>query len=233
MEMNLALVCLSNCSKSGYNVNCKTPSMKFEITAKNVRDEVHSIVDQKFIITCPSQCTFVSLNEDTLYGNYYPEHLQYKDVDMVSGIETLLLLMHEGTLDLIFSGKVRCLYGVLGAWWEKTPFLGVLRIFDPSAGFLEICFRKMWNMDLIGNTILFFTRFRIFRNFSFFGPNETTVVTFKFLDSSELWFCKKLVLKTTFYKQCFKLVPQINSVIKNISGTDFLVSKTLILKRTC
>jgi len=78
MEMNLALVYLSNSSKRGYNVYCKTPSMRFEIAAKNVRDEVHSIVDQKFIITCSSQYTFVSLNEDTIYGNYYPEHLVYE-----------------------------------------------------------------------------------------------------------------------------------------------------------
>jgi len=55
-------VYLPNSSKSGYNVYCKTPSMKFQVAARNVGNEVKSIVDQKFMITCSSQYTIVVIN---------------------------------------------------------------------------------------------------------------------------------------------------------------------------
>jgi len=54
--------------------------------------------------------------------NQSKKDLQCKEVGKVSAIETLLPSVHEGTLDLIFSKKIRCPYGVQGAWWGKTPF---------------------------------------------------------------------------------------------------------------
>jgi len=71
-EMNLPLVYLSNSSKSGCNVYCKTPSMKFQVAAWNVVKEVYSIVDQKFILTCSSQYMFVLINERNKKGVYDP-----------------------------------------------------------------------------------------------------------------------------------------------------------------
>jgi len=78
MEMNLALVYLSNSSKRRYNVYCKTPSMKFQVAARNVVDKVVSIVDQKFMVTCSSQYTFVAINEHNTLRVYDPERFVYE-----------------------------------------------------------------------------------------------------------------------------------------------------------
>jgi len=77
-EMNIALVYLPNSSKSGYNVYCKTPSMKFQLAAMNIANEVYSFVNQNFIITCSSQYTFVAVNEQRFFGDYASERSGYE-----------------------------------------------------------------------------------------------------------------------------------------------------------
>jgi len=72
MEMSLALIYLSKNSKIGYNVYCKTPSSKLQIAARNVVNEVASIVDQKFMTICSNQYTFAVLNEHNSVGVYDP-----------------------------------------------------------------------------------------------------------------------------------------------------------------
>jgi len=72
MEMNLALVFLSYTFNSKYNFYCKTPSMKLEIAAKNVANEVFLIVDQKFMSGCSSQYIFVCVSENSMYGVHDP-----------------------------------------------------------------------------------------------------------------------------------------------------------------
>jgi len=78
MEMKVAIVFLSDSLKSGYNVYCKTPSMKFQVGAWNVVDKVHSIVNHKFMITCSSLYTFVFLNENDEHAAYDSKRLVYE-----------------------------------------------------------------------------------------------------------------------------------------------------------
>jgi len=73
MEVNLTLVYLSKSYKSGYNVYCKTPSMKFKVAASNVVTQCKSIVSQNFIIACSSLYTFGVINENNRRGVYDPE----------------------------------------------------------------------------------------------------------------------------------------------------------------
>jgi len=78
IEMNLALVYLSNSSRNGYNVYCRTPPMKFEVAALNVVNKINSIVDQNFMAACSSQYKFISIEEQYHYGVYDPERLVYE-----------------------------------------------------------------------------------------------------------------------------------------------------------
>jgi len=78
MEMNLALVYLSNSSKSGYNFLCKTPSSKFQVSASNVVNKVTSIIDQKFMVTCSSRYTSVVINVHTKKGGYNSKLLVFE-----------------------------------------------------------------------------------------------------------------------------------------------------------
>jgi len=78
-ETNLALVYLSNRSRSGYNVYCKTPSLKFQVAAWNAVNKINSIVDQEFMVACSSQYTFILVKEQYHYGVYNPERLVYEN----------------------------------------------------------------------------------------------------------------------------------------------------------
>jgi len=78
MEMNLALVFLSNVSNIRYNVYCKTPSLQFEVATKNVVNKFYSIVDQKFINVCSSQYKLVNVNENDKFGVYDRKRLDYE-----------------------------------------------------------------------------------------------------------------------------------------------------------
>jgi len=52
--------------------------MKLEIAAKNVANEVFSIVDQKFMTGCSSPYNFVCVSESSLYGVHDPMSLVFE-----------------------------------------------------------------------------------------------------------------------------------------------------------
>jgi len=93
----------------------------------------HQFIERRFHVLCSNQ-----------FKRTFIYSLQCKGVSKFSGIETLLHLVYEGTLDLIFSEKIRYPYGVRAAWWGENPplegFLGFLTLQSVS---LENFFRKM------------------------------------------------------------------------------------------
>jgi len=131
MEMNLALVYLSNNLKSGYNVYCKTPSMKFEVAARNVLNEVKSIVDQKFMEACSSQYTYVFLNEHNSIGVYDSKLLVYEHE-----IITSILLKTNVSMPSEIQQRYESYYSnprVVVSDFEKT--LSLFPTFDNSIRF--------------------------------------------------------------------------------------------------
>jgi len=63
-EMNVALIYLSNTSKNGYTVYCRTPDTTLQVAAHNfISSKGASTVNQKFMTACSSHYTHVFLNE--------------------------------------------------------------------------------------------------------------------------------------------------------------------------
>jgi len=133
LEMNLGVVYLSNSSKNGYDVYCRTPSLKFDLAARNVVNEVYSIVDEKFLIACSSQYTIVDLSEHDTTTLFDAARLTYE-------IEIVTSLLLKANVSL--ASKTQRSYGsksipvvVLSDFGEDRLTLSLFPTFDESIRF--------------------------------------------------------------------------------------------------
>jgi len=141
MEMNLALVYLSKASKRGYNVYCRTPFLKFQVAAFNATNELNSIIDQKFMVTCSSTYEFVALNEHNYDGDYHHNHSVY-DHEVITSLllkANLSICERRAKNCRYFTGSPRVIVSDLGL--KRMQTLLVVPTFDNSVRFFT-CYTR-------------------------------------------------------------------------------------------